>query len=376
MLLKLWFDSVHSKELWYCGTKVELADSKLLQIKPPLNITRTPRSIQQHRSYWKASEYRNWLLFYSLPVMYSILPIEYLAHHMLLVEAVHTLLQCTITTTMINKVEKLIQHYCFKFQFYYSERYMTANVHYLLHLPMVVQNLGPLFAYSCFPYEGTNGHLLSCIKGTQHVDSQILETVSISQGIAHIAEQYLPSDTAASQFYRNMKATRHESNKLEIKESERCYALGQVNYCPHLINRSHQIALFKITNSKKLATFNRAMVHGNIYHSLQHKQPKKRNSYTVTYDYNKNHFHGEILYFVTDFSQIFAVIIPFVNEISVFPDDNITYCSVPHIHVYGSKSQSVHVISASCIDLCVAINFEESPNTTYITEQPNDIEKD
>ena len=156
MLLKLWFDSVHSKELWYCGTKVELADSKLLQIKPPLNITRTPRSIQQHRSYWKASEYRNWLLFYSLPVMYSILPIEYLAHHMLLVEAVHTLLQCTITTTMINKVEKLIQHYCFKFQFYYSERYMTANVHYLLHLPMVVQNLGPLFAYSCFPYEGTN----------------------------------------------------------------------------------------------------------------------------------------------------------------------------------------------------------------------------
>ena len=121
MLLKLWFDSVHSKELWYCGTKVELADSKLLQIKPPLNIKRTPRSIQQHRSYWKASEYRNWLLFYSLPVMYSTLPIEYLAHHMLLVEAVHTLLQCTITTTMINKVEKLIQHYCFKFQFYYSE---------------------------------------------------------------------------------------------------------------------------------------------------------------------------------------------------------------------------------------------------------------
>lgn len=49
MLLKLWFASEHSKEMWYCGTKVELADSKLLQIKPPLNITRTPRSIQ-HQS--------------------------------------------------------------------------------------------------------------------------------------------------------------------------------------------------------------------------------------------------------------------------------------------------------------------------------------
>ena len=45
MLLKLWFDTEHSKELWYCGNKIEEADSKLLQIKPPCSITRTPRSI-------------------------------------------------------------------------------------------------------------------------------------------------------------------------------------------------------------------------------------------------------------------------------------------------------------------------------------------
>ena len=69
MLLKLWFDTEHSSEMWYCGKKVEEADVKLLEIKPPITITRTPRSIQQHRAYWKASEYRNWLLYYSVPVM-------------------------------------------------------------------------------------------------------------------------------------------------------------------------------------------------------------------------------------------------------------------------------------------------------------------
>ena len=90
---------------------------------------------------------------------------------------------------------------------------MTANVHYLLHLPEVVRNLGPLYTYSCFPYEGTNGYLLSCIKGTHHVDSQILEAVSISQGLTHIAGQHLAPDTEASQLYRSMKATRHEPNK-------------------------------------------------------------------------------------------------------------------------------------------------------------------
>ena len=90
MLLKLWFNSEYSKELWYCGNQVKKADAKLLQIKPPTTITRVPRSIQQHHSYWKASEYRAWLLFYSLPVMLNILPDEYLAHHMLLVESVFT----------------------------------------------------------------------------------------------------------------------------------------------------------------------------------------------------------------------------------------------------------------------------------------------
>lgn len=45
MLLRIWFDSEHSKEVWYCGSKVFEVDSRLLQIKPPLTITRTPRSI-------------------------------------------------------------------------------------------------------------------------------------------------------------------------------------------------------------------------------------------------------------------------------------------------------------------------------------------
>ena len=30
---------------------------------------------------------------------------------------------------------------------------MTLNIHYLLHLPMCVRNLGPLWCQSCFPFE-------------------------------------------------------------------------------------------------------------------------------------------------------------------------------------------------------------------------------
>lgn len=50
---------------------------------------------------------------------------------------------------------------------------MTANVHNLLHLPRVVEKLGPLWAHSCFPFENANGTLLKLFHGTQSVEKQV-----------------------------------------------------------------------------------------------------------------------------------------------------------------------------------------------------------
>ena len=36
----------------------------------------------------------------------------------------------TIYPAELSKAELLIQHYCFKLQHYYDERYMSANVHH------------------------------------------------------------------------------------------------------------------------------------------------------------------------------------------------------------------------------------------------------
>ena len=367
MILKLWFNSEHSQELWYCGNRVKEADYKLLQIKPLLTITRTPRSIEQHRSYWKASEYCNWLLFYSLPVMFCILPMEYLAHHMLLVEAIHTLLKSSITSSQLDKAEKLLQHYCFKLQHYYSERYMTANVHHLLHLTKIVKEFVPPYVYSCFPFEGANGSLLSYIKGTQHIDAQILETVSIRQSLPYVVDHHLPCDSEASDLYYRMKAKiGYKTNKVAIGEN---YALGKITNCSHLADPIHQAALEKVTASKTLGIFNRAIIHGQTMHSKEHAQPKKRNSHIVSYYYDSKVFHGTILYYITDFIQIYALVVPFVNPLSVFPTNDITFCSVPHIHIYGSINQSVHIILVSNISLCVAMSFEENPNTYIVNSQ-------
>lgn len=50
---------------------------------------------------------------------------------------------------------------------------MSANVHSLLHLPETVEDLGPLWAHSCFPFESANGEILKLYHGSQGIDKQV-----------------------------------------------------------------------------------------------------------------------------------------------------------------------------------------------------------
>ena len=52
MMVGLWFDTCHHKESWYCKPHQNVVNSNLLSIRPPSEITKTPRSLDD-RKYWK-----------------------------------------------------------------------------------------------------------------------------------------------------------------------------------------------------------------------------------------------------------------------------------------------------------------------------------
>ncbi|XP_029176946.1 uncharacterized protein LOC114945028 [Nylanderia fulva] len=87
-----WFNSSNHEKNWYIGNKVDLIDEKLLQIKPPCEITRTPRSINE-RNLWKASEWKNFLLYYSLICLQNVMPLQYVRHWFLFICSMHIFLQ-------------------------------------------------------------------------------------------------------------------------------------------------------------------------------------------------------------------------------------------------------------------------------------------
>lgn len=75
----IWFDSANSDKLWYIGNKIIEFDTKLRNIKPPCEISRIPRSITE-KQFWKASEYKNFLLYYSPLCLCNLMRRTYIKH--------------------------------------------------------------------------------------------------------------------------------------------------------------------------------------------------------------------------------------------------------------------------------------------------------
>ena len=293
MLLNLWFCPSSHGKLWYCGDAVKLADLRLLQICPPSCLSRRPRSIEKHRSYWKASEYRSWLFYYLLPVMQGILAEEYFKHTSLLVEAIFISAQESINPESdIPKCQSLLEKFVFLFPTLYEERYMVSNVHDLLHLCDDVINNGPLFTHSCFEFEDFNGELVSLIRGTQHVELQILNAISLYQKLPKLAHEVLGKDCEALTMYEEMRSGKVRQ-KLKHVIDENNFIVGCVRdhitseIKPSAVKETICSTIPKSVKSVKL--FQRLMHNGTIIHSRAYNRPTKQNTYTVVFDKDGEH---------------------------------------------------------------------------------------
>ena len=116
MLLNLWLDKQHHDEPWYIGKLVSGLEKRYMSIKPPSCISRLPRSIIGNFSHLKASELQSFLLFYSLPCLYGLLPDSYFQHYLLLVEAIYILLKHSISSNDLAKAARLLKHFCIRIE--------------------------------------------------------------------------------------------------------------------------------------------------------------------------------------------------------------------------------------------------------------------
>lgn len=120
--------------------QISKCDRRLLSIKIPNNITRSPQSIHQLVK-WKGekednvkdcihvclyltagSELQNWLLYYSVPVLKDILPEKYFQHYLLLVIGFHLLLGEEVSQHQLEMADVCFKNFYVEFSELYGKK--------------------------------------------------------------------------------------------------------------------------------------------------------------------------------------------------------------------------------------------------------------
>ena len=186
-LLHSWLNSRNHREPYYLGRKLKEIDELLLKQQPPHNFTRAPRSLAKHLNYWKASEFRTWLLYYSLPILSDFLPSLYLQHTALLVTAMHILLKQEISESQVDAAEAMIDTFCKLLPELYGNGSCTANAHCLTHMTKYVRLWGPLWTHSAFGFESMNGHLTGTFHSRTQIHDQLVFSVQVNQALQQLS---------------------------------------------------------------------------------------------------------------------------------------------------------------------------------------------
>ncbi|XP_064485355.1 uncharacterized protein LOC135397673 [Ornithodoros turicata] len=171
----LWFSDVGADYYIGAPTKRQLIDERLQSLKPPSCFTRCPKSVKQ-RGFWKAGELQSWLLYFSLPCVYGILPSTYHDHFALLVAGIYLLMKSRVTEDDVALSNEKLTRFVVMLECLYHKREMKSNVH-VLHLPNSVRLHGPLWGISCFAFETNMGHLLNLVSSSNSVPLQIFSRI-------------------------------------------------------------------------------------------------------------------------------------------------------------------------------------------------------
>lgn len=189
--LLFWFDSQYSNEPFSIHNLTKVIDERSSNIKPPAYVQRRPRSIEKHSKFWKASEFKNWFFYFSLPILQDILPNEYFEHYKLLVLGISLLYQEDISSEMVDLADEALREFVARYEQLYGLEHITCNVHQLRHLAETVRNTGPLWTTSCFPFDDLNGKLKALVHGSKSADLQIFFNISLYINANTLKDEWL-----------------------------------------------------------------------------------------------------------------------------------------------------------------------------------------
>ena len=295
-LLQLWFSSSSAKEPYHLGKKIQDVDVRLMKMKPTNDMTRMPRKLESNLSHLKASELQNWLLHFSVPCLDGIMELCYMENLCFLVEGIHILLGDTITQESLVRARDMLGQFYSTFEQLYGTKNCGLNIHNIgAHLVDYVAMHGPLWAWSCFPFEDMNGLLVKSAHGTGDVCRQLLCLMKSKKKLLVEADNIEDPDlhdftNEMLSVGRVMKNAKHANNckilggLTQIISPDEMVAEAISQYVQHPVDSLYRVL--------------RIQLHGHVIYSKSYRRMHKRISHVVLFQDFEAIELGSVLYFV------------------------------------------------------------------------------
>jgi hypothetical protein len=373
-LSHLWFDSIYHAKPWYLGKRIAEIDCKILSMLPPSNITRAPRSLLT-RAYWKANEWRAFLLCYDPIVLKEILPVLYY-NHMILLSSVMFSLQSEFishmdefhSSTCINKFVK-------EFSVLYGLEHMSYNVHLLVHLTDCVRNWGPLWCYSAYSFESANGLFLKLFHGTQAVPKQISNSFLLLQRMQELIPVSI-NDKTHEYVIKILSSVLSNSKFHETHTGAKLLGVSSNRFANFTEKLTIELSLGQSVESN-MRSHMKVIINKQLYHSDQYTRINKRCNCVVILKDGTAAVITDFLQVINSISKVVSVVvlvkpIRFDNSVALLARNGVN-CF--HVQFVESISNSIKAVDPSEVGRkCVVHKINGYMRA--LAQLPNNLEND
>ncbi|XP_011868416.1 PREDICTED: uncharacterized protein LOC105562288 [Vollenhovia emeryi] len=149
----------------------------------PHEFNRKPRSLHE-LNMWKATEYRQFLLYLGPVVLVPWLPTKMYKHFLLLHASIFILSQDIISPAALIQAEHMLRQFVINStsKELYGKTFLIYNVHGLLHLVDDIKCHGSLHEFSAFPFENKLQSVKRAIRGKNKPLQQLINrTIEINE---------------------------------------------------------------------------------------------------------------------------------------------------------------------------------------------------
>lgn len=144
----------YNKKIKLKSSEIKLLSNhlKVIQKYCPTEFSRRQRIITEYVRY-KATEYRQFLLYTGPVIFHDIFERSIYLHFLMLNTAIRILNLPTLSKQLLIFANNALKKFVERSPYIYGVKFMSYNVHGLLHITEDVQRYGPLDSFSAFVYE-------------------------------------------------------------------------------------------------------------------------------------------------------------------------------------------------------------------------------